>query len=48
MIYEVPIDSFCDVLHRLGDENKTPSPTRRVLKPWGEAREGKLEEDNIC
>ena len=25
-----------------------PSPSRRVLKPWGEAQKGKPEKVNIC
>ena len=44
---------WCPTL--VGEENKPPfirawkpSPNRRVLKPWGEARKEKPKEDNIC
>ena len=44
---------WCPTL--IGEENKLPfirvwksSPSKRVLKPWREARKGKPKDNNIC
>ena len=46
---------FLWCLTLVGEENKSPfirvwkpSPSIHALKPWGEARQGKPKEDNIC